>query len=363
MKFVDLGAQRLAYREEMDNAIAHVLETTAFINGPANAKLEAELSHFSGAKHSLVCSSGTDALLVALMAFGVGPGDEVIVPAFTYYATASMVAHVGARPVFADVEPASFCIDPEEVRKKITPKTVGIIPVSLYGQIANFDEILPIAEEAGVWVMEDAAQSFGAVAKGKKSCSITRVATTSFFPAKPLGCYGDGGAIFTDDEDLASLMRSILNHGQAARYNHERLGINGRMDTLQSAIVSVKLAHFADEINRRNQIADTYTEALRGVVKTPTVEADRTSTWAQYTVRVPQRDRVREELAERGIPTAVHYPSPLPRQRAFAYLGDTATYPVSEELSEEVLSLPMHAFLSEDDQNAVIKNLVEALGA
>jgi UDP-2-acetamido-2-deoxy-ribo-hexuluronate aminotransferase len=361
MQFVDLKRQYEEYKSEIDEAMQAVIDGTRFINGEEVKLLEAELSEFSGAKHSIGCASGTDALLVPLMAKGVKPGDEIIVPAFTYIATATMVAHWGAKPVFVDVDPVSFNIDPGKIEEKITERTRGIFAVSLYGQPADFQAINAVAEKHGLWVLEDGAQSFGARMGNKRSCDLSHLATTSFFPAKPLGCYGDGGAIFTDDDVTAALMRQLINHGQVKRYYHKHVGINGRLDTIQAAVLRVKLRHFQREIELRQAAASYYSEQLKDMVQTPQIADDRDSTWAQYTIRVPNRDQVRQKLQEQGVPTSVHYPMPLNRQEAFAYLGDDTHYEVAETLASEVLSLPMHAFISREDQNTVIQALGRGL--
>jgi len=367
MKFVDLKKQYLKYKAEIDSAIQNVIDNTAFINGPDVKELQKELSEFSGSKHSLGCSSGTDALVIPMMALGVKPGDEIIVPAFTFIATAETVAFLGAKPVFADVDPVTFNIDPKSIESKITGKTKGIIPVSLYGQCADFDEINRIASKHDLWVLEDGAQSFGAEYKNKKSCTLTQIGTTSFFPAKPLGCFGDGGAIFTDDVDLAEKMRIILNHGQERRYHHKYIGINGRLDTVQAAVLRVKLKYFSEEITLRNKVADIYSKNLAdlaGRIQPPQVHEHNLSTWAQYTIKVEKREELQTFLKSRNVPTAVHYPIPLYRQEAFKSLnkdehsnknlnsnGNPASddFPVSEKLSQSVMSLPMHSFLEEKD--------------
>ena len=361
--FCDLAAQLNKYRSEMERAIVNVVESTEFINGPAVSELEEDLSQFTGVPHTLTCSSGTDALLLPMMAWGIGPGDEVIVPAFTFIATASMVAFLGAKPVFVDIEPVTFTINPEKIEEKITSHTKAIIAVSLYGQCADMDAINAIAARYGIHVIEDAAQSFGATYKGRRSCSLSEVATTSFFPAKPLGGYGDGGAVFTSDGKLAETMGFIKNHGQIKRYNHKYVGINGRMDTLQAAIVNVKLRHFEEELELRQKAADAYTERLSGLVKTPVVLAHNTSSWAQYTIRleIHNRDAVQAVLKEKGIPTAVHYPIPLVKQEAFKPYSDGSEYPVSDNLSRRVLSLPMHALLTENEIEVVTQGLKDVL--
>ncbi len=359
--FCDLKKQLDEYRPEIESSINQVLESTTFINGPAVKTLAEDLSSFSGVKHSIPCASGTDALLLAFMALNVKPGDEIIVPAFTFIASGSMVSFYKAVPVFADVDSVTFNIDPEEIKKKITKKTVGIIPVSLYGQCPPMEEINKIAAENNLWVIEDAAQSFGADYNGKKSCNLSTMATTSFFPAKPLGCYGDGGAVFTNNDALADKVRLYANHGQAKRYYHSEIGINGRMDSLQAAVVSTKLKHFNNEIDARNRVAEMYTERLKDIFKTPEVLSTNRSTWAQYTIRSEKRDVIREKLSEKDIPTAIHYPMPLPRQEAFSYLGQNDSFPVSDMLSEQVLSLPMHPFITEEEIDFICNTIKEVL--
>ncbi|MCG8571822.1 MAG: DegT/DnrJ/EryC1/StrS family aminotransferase [Spirochaetes bacterium] len=350
MKFCDLNKQYNLYQEEIDAAIKKVIANTAFINGPEIKELETQLANYTGVQHALGCASGTDALLIPLIALDIQPGDEIIVPAFTFFATAEIIAHYRAKPVFVDVDPVTFNLDPNKIHKKITSKTKGIIAVSLYGQCAEFDQINEIANQNGLWVIEDGAQSFGAEYKSRKSCSLTKIATTSFFPAKPLGCYGDGGAIFTSDHHIAEKMRIILNHGQEARYKHKFIGINGRLDTMQAAILIVKLKHFTEELKLRNRVAENYTSKLKKIVNTPVVLNHHHSTWAQYTIQVDQRDQLAQYLRENEIPTAIHYPIPLYRQEAFGYLNeDSQEFPVSEELSQKVLSLPMHPFLAEQE--------------
>ncbi|MDD4961634.1 MAG: DegT/DnrJ/EryC1/StrS family aminotransferase, partial [Candidatus Marinimicrobia bacterium] len=271
MEFCDLHRQYLQYQAEIDAAIAAVIRDTSFINGPDVTALESELAAFCKADHAIACSSGSDAISLALMALDVQPGDEVLCPAFTFIATGTMISIVGAVPVFVDAEPRTFNIDPEKLEAKIGPRTKGIIAVSLFGQCADFDAIRKVADKHGLWVLEDGAQSFGATYKGKYSCALTGIATTSFFPAKPLGCYGDGGAIFTDNAALAEKLRMLRNHGQEKRYHHKMIGVNARMDTLQAAILRVKLRHFQEEIPERRRVADAYTRALKGIVNTPEV--------------------------------------------------------------------------------------------
>lgn len=360
MKFVDLETQYSIYKKEIDEAIQGVLSSCQFINGPAVYELEKELAYYTGSDYCVACSSGTDALLAALMALDLKPGDEVVCPSFSFFATASMVSLLQGVPVFVDVDQDTFNIDPSKISKKINKNTKGIIAVSLYGQCADFDRINDIAEKNRLWVIEDAAQSFGALYNGKKSCNLTRVATTSFFPAKPLGCYGDGGAIFTNDSSLGERIRLIINHGQEKRYHHSCIGINGRMDTIQAAILLIKLKYFDEEIKKRQEIARIYSEALSAYVKTPVVLPGRTSTWAQYTVRHPKRDMIMDRLNEINIPTAIHYPMLLNKQKAFASINNIDDdYSVSQKLCKEVFSLPVHPFLSDNEIGSVCNELVK----
>ncbi|MBN2602821.1 MAG: DegT/DnrJ/EryC1/StrS family aminotransferase [Candidatus Thermoplasmatota archaeon] len=362
MEFCDLKKQYAEYKEEIQSEINDVIDSASFINGPSVMNLESALASYANVKYAITCSSGTDALLLAFMAYDIQPGDEIICPAFTFIATASMIALYKAVPVFVDINPETFTIDVEKIEEKVTKKTKGIIPVSLYGQMPDIDKINHIAKKHNLWVMEDGAQSFGATYNGNKSCSLTNVATTSFFPAKPLGGYGDGGAIFTNDKDLADKLFMLRNHGQEERYKHKYIGINGRMDTIQAAIVNVKLRHFDSELKLRQHAADRYTEMLTSYVEVPQIKAERTSTWAQYTIRVNDRDKIRGKLSEQGIPTAVHYPIPLPYQDAFSgYASSNEEYPVSRQLSLRVLSLPMHALISEEEQREVCDALIGAL--
>ena len=364
MQFVDLKRQYHEYKAEIMAEIQTVLDTTAFINGPALRELEAQLAEHTGVKHAIGCSSGTDALILGMMGLDIQRGDEVIVPDFSFIATAETVALMAATPVFVDVRPDTYNMDPESLRAAITDKTVGIIPVSLYGQVADMDEINAIAKEHGLWVMEDGAQSYGATYKGKRSGSVSRIGTTSFFPAKPLGGYGDGGAVFTDDDQLAARMRMILNHGQRRRYDHVMIGLNARLDTIQAAILKVKLTHFDDEVVRRQQVAAWYTEAFADLVQivTPTILDHNTSVWAQYTIRVPNRLAVQAALKEKGIPTAVHYPIPLHKQDAFAaHAQHDIEVPHTEKASDEVMSLPMHPFLTHEDVEIVAEAVKSAV--
>ena len=364
MQFVDLKRQYDEYRGEIMAEIQSVLDTTAFIGGAAVKELEAELAVHTGVRHAIGCSSGTDALLLGLLALGVKPGDEVIVPDFTFIATAETVALAGAVPVFADIRPDTYNIDPDSIAALVTGRTVGIIPVSLYGQAAEMDEINALAENRGLWVMEDGAQSYGASHRGRKSCALSRLGTTSFFPAKPLGAYGDAGALFTDDDELAATLRMLLNHGQRKRYDHAIVGLNARLDTIQAAVLKVKLRHFDDELAARQQVADWYTRELADAVPTPVILDHNTSAWAQYTIRVPSRAAVQGALKERGIPTAVHYPIPLHQQDAFAgHVQSAIEVPHTEKASAEVMSLPMHPFLTRDEVRVVAEAVKAAIQA
>ncbi len=347
IEFIDLKAQQSRIKAEIDVGIQRVLSHGQYILGPEVAELEEKLAAYVGAKYCITCANGTDALQIVQMAFGIGPGDEVITPGFTYIATAETVAVLGATPVYVDVNPKTYNLDVEKLEAAITPRTKAIIPVSLYGQCADFDAINAIAEKYNIPVIEDAAQSFGATYKGRKSCNLSTVACTSFFPSKPLGCYGDGGAIFTNDEELAKVIRQIARHGQDRRYHHIRVGVNSRLDTLQAAILLPKLAILDDEMQARQRVAETYTKLLNeaGIATTPFIEEHNQSAWAQYTIQVENRSEVQEKLKAQGIPTAVHYPIPLNKQPAVANVS--AILPVGDAVAERVMSLPMHPYLDQ----------------
>jgi UDP-2-acetamido-2-deoxy-ribo-hexuluronate aminotransferase len=351
--FVDLEAQRARLGSRISDGIACVVERGDFILGEEVGELERRLSEYSGAAHCVTCANGTDALQIALMALGVGPGDEVITPSFSYIATAEAAVLLGAKVVYCDIDPVTFNLDPDRLEGVITPRTRAIIPVSLFGQCADYQAINAIAAAYAIPVIEDAAQSFGATAKGVGSCNLTTIATTSFFPSKPLGCYGDGGAIFSNDAELAGVIRQIARHGQERRYHHVRLGVNSRLDTIQAAILLPKLAILDEELAARQRVADRYTEGLAPLgIATPTVLSGNTSAWAQYTIRVGNREKVQLTLREHGIPTAIHYPLPLSRQPAVA--DPAAVMPHSDQAACEVLSLPMHAYLADDDIDRII---------
>ncbi|MFZ5965195.1 DegT/DnrJ/EryC1/StrS family aminotransferase [Thalassococcus sp. BH17M4-6] len=345
--FVDLAAQQNRIRADLDRRIADVLSHGHYILGPEVAELEERLATYVGVRHCLTCANGTDALQIALMAIGVGPGDEVITPSFSYIATAETVAVLGARPVFADVDPETCLVNVDDIEARITNRTRAIIPVSLYGQCADMSAINAVADQHGLTVIEDAAQSFGATQNGQKSCALSRIACTSFFPSKPLGCYGDGGAIFTNDDELAPILRQIARHGQERRYHHVRIGINSRLDTIQAAILLAKLDVFDDEIMRRDRAARLYDEYLAELdLQRPVVRPGNTSVWAQYTVQCDDRNGLAEHLKQSGIPTTVHYPLPLHRQPALVV---EAACPNSDRLANRVLSFPMHADLEPSD--------------
>ena len=362
MRFIDLQAQYQAYKTAIDAAIQEVLHSALFVNGPQVAQLEEQLARFVGVAHGVGFSSGTDSLLAVLMAWGIGPGDEVITTPFTFIATAEVIAFLGAKPVFVDLDPDTLNLDPNGLEAAITPRSRAILPVSLYGQCADFDAINAIANRHGLLCLEDGCQSFGALYRGRRSCGLSRAGATSFFPAKPLGCYGDGGMAFTNDTQLAERLRMIREHGQGARYQHTMLGINGRLDTLQAAILLAKLPYFEAELAARQRVADYYRTHLEGWVQLPALLPDTLSVYGQFTVRTLQRDAVQRHLTQLGIPSAIHYPAPLHQQGVFAGLGhpDNA-FPVASQAAQEVLSLPMHPFLSTVEQDRVIAALRQAL--
>ena len=361
MEFIDLKAQYAALRETIDARIRRVLEHGQYIMGPEVKEMEERLAAYTGAKHCVAVASGTEALLIALMALGIRPGDEVVTTPFTFAATAEMIALLGGKPVFVDVEEDTANVDAAKLEASITRRTRAILPVSLYGQPADMDEINAVAGRHGLPVIEDAAQSFGAEYKGRKSCNLSTIGCTSFFPSKPLGCYGDGGAIFTSDDGFAQAAREIRVHGQSGRYNHTRVGVGGRMDTIQCAVILAKLERFEWEIGRRREIGAHYDALLGQRVKTFKVRPDRTCVYAQYTVRVPERAKLQQQLKSEGIPTAVHYPLSLHQQPAYAagYAGQS--FPVSERLAREVVSLPMHADLDGATQQRIVAAVREAV--
>jgi UDP-2-acetamido-2-deoxy-ribo-hexuluronate aminotransferase len=360
IEFIDLKAQYAALKETIDARIQRVLDHGQYIMGPEVRELEERLESYTGAKHCITVASGTEALLISLMALGIGQGDEVVTTPFTFVATAEVIALLGAIPVFVDIEPDTCNIDASLIEAAITPKTKAIMPVSLYGQPADMDEINAIAARNGNFsVIEDAAQSFGARYKGRRSCNLSTIGCTSFFPSKPLGCYGDGGAIFTCDDNLAKAMREIRVHGQEKRYVHTWIGVGGRMDTLQCAVVLAKLERFDWEIEQRLKIGARYNELLTGKVPVVTQRPDRTSVFAQYTVFVENRDQVQEKLKTAGVPTAVHYPVPLHLQPAYKdHCRVHGGVPMAEKMSASVMSLPMSADLSETHLRQIVQALL-----
>ncbi len=368
--FIDLAAQRRRIAREIDAAIAGVLERGAYISGPEVAEFERRLASFCGAKFAVACGNGTDALQLVLMAKGIGPGDAVLVPDFTFTATAEAVALVGATPIFVDVGATDFNIDAGALEgglrvaidKGLKPR--AMISVDLFGLPADYDALNAFCDAHGLLLIADAAQSFGATWRGRKVGTLAPVTTTSFFPAKPLGCYGDGGAILTDDAELVAVLKSLRVHGQGSdKYDNVRIGVNSRLDTLQAAILLCKLDVFADEIDRRQDVAARYAEALGNRVITPTVPSDCISVWAQYTIRIPggRRDEVAAKLKAASVPTAIYYPKPLHRQTAYKDFPATGDLAVSDRLSAEVLSLPMHPYLDEATQGRIVQALDDAL--
>ena len=355
MEFVDLKAQYRRLKPTIDARIQAVLDHGQYILGPEVRELESRLAARVGAKHCIACASGTDALLMAMMALGIGPGDEVVTTPFTFFATAEMIVLLGAVPVFVDIDPATYNIDPTNLEAAITPRTRAIMPVSLYGQPAEMDAINAVAVRHRLPVIEDAAQSFGALYFGRHSGNLSTIGCTSFFPSKPLGCYGDGGACFTNDDALATVMLELRNHGQDRRYHHIRIGINGRLDTIQAAVLLAKLDVFDDELLARSEAADRYSALLRNAVQTPQLALSRSSAWAQYTIEVDDRETVESVLREAGVPTAVHYPVALHQQPVLTSQPgpDTGRFPYAERAARRVLSLPMHPYLSPADLDRV----------
>jgi UDP-2-acetamido-2-deoxy-ribo-hexuluronate aminotransferase len=367
--FANLKTQYKEYKADIDTAMQQVIDAGQFIMGPQVKTLEDELAKFVGGNtHAIACASGTDALMLALLAIDIQPGDEVITTPFTFIATAEVIQLLQAKPIFVDIEPGTLNIDVTKIEEKITSKTKAIIPVSLYGQPCDMDEINSVAEKYSkkvgkeIYVIEDAAQSFGAEYKGKKSCGLSKLACTSFFPAKPFGCFGDGGAVFTADETLAKKIKCLSTHGQTKRYHHEYIGINGRLDTLQAAVLLAKLPHYLSEIKQRQAVAKKYDDLLdnkENFIKT-TLRNNRSSVFAQYTIRVKNRDQVKDYLQEQGVPTAVHYPKPLHLQPCFSDAGfKQGDFPISEKTANEVLSLPMCAFTQEAHQGYIVAKLAE----
>ncbi len=362
--FAKLQEQYQLYKTEIDEAIHKVLDNSNYIMGEEVYQLEKNLQKFTGIKHAISCASGTDALLLAMMALDIGPGDEVITTPFTFIATAETIALVGATPVFVDIDEETYTIDPTKIEAAITEKTKAIIPVSLYGQPADMDEIQTIAEQYDLKVIVDGAQSFGSTYRGESDSTLGDISITSFFPAKPLGCFGDGGAVFTNDDSLAEKIISLRIHGQSKRYHHQYIGIGGRMDTIQCAVLDVKLKYYEKDLALRQEVARKYTARLshsHTVHAVPMVKEDRTSAWAQYSLRIDHRDEVQSYLQSKGIPTAVHYPMPLHVQEAFAYLGyKRDDFPIAMKVSHEILSLPMNPYLSDEEIVYITEHLISS---
>ncbi|MFK8068870.1 MAG: DegT/DnrJ/EryC1/StrS family aminotransferase [Gammaproteobacteria bacterium] len=361
ISFIDLAAQRRRIHSNLEDGLVCIHDHGKYISGPEVRELEMRLARMAGTDHCISCGNGTDALQIALMAVGVGPGDEVITPAFSYIATAEAAKVIGAKPVYADIDPATYNIDPVSFEAKITNKTKAVIPVSLYGQCADFEQINEIAEKNGITVIEDGAQSFGASRNGKMSGNLSAIGCTSFFPTKPLGCYGDGGALFTNDANLAATIRQIASHGQDRRYHHIRVGINSRLDTVQASVLLAKLTIFHDEIQARQKVAKALSLKLQGCagICTPQVEQGNEHVWAQYTIRVKNRDAVMAYLKQQGVPSVVHYPLPLHHQPAVA--DCCVTLFESEYAAEEVLSLPVHAYLSDGEIAHIANSVIDGV--
>lgn len=356
--FANLGRQTARYRVELDQAMQSVIDRSAFIMGDEVAALERALETFTGAKHAISCGSGTDALLLALMALGIRPGDEVITTPFTFIATAETIALLGAKPVFVDIDPLTYNINTSMIHKKISAKTKVILPVSLYGQPAKMDEIEEIAQKYQLKVIVDGAQSFGSSYGGKMDSCWGDISCTSFFPAKPLGCFGDGGALFTDDDATAEKIRALRVHGQNARYRHRYIGLGARLDTLQAAVLQVKLKHYATDLLKRQAVALHYDRLLHSKYQIPLIHAEANSAYAQYAIRVAERQKLQEDLKAAGVPTAVHYPLPLHLQACFAYLGySKGNFPVAEQAAEEILCLPINPDMHEDEIDYICKHL------
>jgi len=349
--FAKLQYQYQLYKTEIDEAMQAVLDKSNYIMGEEVLQLENALQDFTGAKHAITCASGTDALLLAMMALDIQSDDEIITTPFTFIATAETIAFLKAKPVFVDIDEKTYNIDPSKIEEKITSKTKAIMPVSLYGQPAEMDTIQAIADRHNLKVIIDGAQSFGSTYKDKTDSNLGDISTTSFFPAKPLGCFGDGGAVFTNDDALATKMKSLRVHGQSKRYHHQYIGMGGRMDTLQCAIVNVKLKHYVKDLALRQEVAAKYTKALAGKdVVLPFVDDNATSAWAQYSVRVQNRDEMQAKLKEQGIPTAVHYPMPLHLQECFEYLRyEQGDFLIAEQISNEIMSLPMNPYMTDEE--------------
>ena len=358
--FANLQLQYQTYKDKIDSNLQAILNKSNYILGEEVDVLEKELQNFTGAKYAISCSSGTDALLLALMATNIQPDDEIITTPFTWISTAEMMALIKAKPVFVDIEPDTYNMDANLIEAVITKKTKAIMPVSLYGQPADMDVIQSIADKYSLKVIIDGAQSFGSTYNNKTDSNLGDISTTSFFPSKPLGCYGDGGAVFTNNEECANKIKLLRVHGQNKRYHHKYIGIGGRLDTIQAAILLAKLPYFKKELKDRQKVADHYTNSLSKILQTPVVKPNRSSAWAQYTLRVKNRDALQLKLKENDIPTSVFYPIPLHLQECFQYLRhQQGDFPISEKASNEVMSIPMNAFLTDDQINYVINKVRE----
>ena len=364
MQFIDIQAQYQAYKESIDQRMKQVMDHGRFIMGPEVSEIESVLADYVGVQHCITTASGTDSLEIALRALEIGAGDEVITVPFTWISTAEVIAQVGATPVFIDIEASTYNMDVDQLESAITSRTKAIMPVSLFGQMPDLERINAIAAQHGIPVIEDAAQSFGATQNGKRSCSVSTIASTSFFPAKPFGCFGDGGALFTNDDQLAEEMKAVRNHGGKVRHHHTIVGMNGRFDTLQAAVLLGKFPSFENEVQARNELGARYSSLLKECCQTPDIHPGNTHVYAQYTIRSNDRDQLAAKLKESGVPTAVYYPKCLHEQPVFKPLGYAyGSFPVAEHASREVISLPMHPFLQEQDQNQVVSAIKEALGA
>ena len=358
--FANLQLQYQTYKDKIDENLHAILNKSNYILGEEVGILEQELQNFTGAKYAITCSSGTDALLLALMAMDIQPGDEIITTPFTWISTGEMIALLKATPVFVDIEPDTFNMDASLIEAAITKKTKAIMPVSLYGQPADMDATQSIADKYNLKVIIDGAQSFGSTYNNKTDSNLGDISTTSFFPSKPLGCYGDGGAVFTNNEDYAKKIKLLRVHGQNKRYHHQYIGIGGRLDTLQAGVLLAKLPYFSKELKERQKVADQYTNGLSHILQTPVIKSNRSSAWAQYTLRVKNRDTLQIRLKEEGIPTSVFYPIPLHLQECFKYLNyKQNNFPISEKASHEVISLPMNPFLTNEEIDYVVKILSE----
>ncbi|MBP6343239.1 MAG: DegT/DnrJ/EryC1/StrS family aminotransferase [Candidatus Omnitrophica bacterium] len=359
INLIDIKRQYEEYQADIDAQIKTVLNDAAFIMGKQVSELEGQLAAYAGTKYAVACGSGTDALQLMLMAYGIRPGDEIITTPFTFIATAEVISLVGAKPVFVDIRRDSFNIDASKIAKAVGPRTKGIIAVDIFGQCADYDEINQIAKAHGLFVIEDAAQSFGAHYKGKMSCSLADAGCTSFFPAKPLGCYGDGGMIFLNDENVTNILKSLRGHGTGShRYDHVRIGLNSRLDTLQAGILIAKFKHFPKEVEMRQHVADYYTRHLKDKVETPSVLSGNRSVYAQYNIVIKDRESIQKRFADAQIPTAVYYPKPLHLQPAYADLGySKGDFPVTESICEHIMALPMHPFLTHEEQDFIINHV------